>query len=69
VEDEMKLTVKSIPAVLLIPVFWAASSRAQGPVVDTAYGKLRGAVDGDMVAFKGIPFAGPAVGELRWRAP
>ena len=39
------------------------------PTATTSYGALRGAdVDG-IAAFKGIPFARPPVGELRWRAP
>jgi len=38
-------------------------------VVETTYGRLRGQVQDDVVAFLGIPFAAPPVGELRWRAP
>ena len=32
-------------------------------------GQLRGERAGDVVAFKGVPFAAPPVGPLRWRAP
>lgn len=39
------------------------------PVVDTAYGPVRGIDDGRVKAWKGIRYAAPPVGELRWRAP
>lgn len=40
-------------------------------VVKTDKGKLRGALteDGKVRAFKGIPYAAPPVGQLRWQAP
>ena len=43
-------------------------------VVETTYGRVRGAFtdgtqDGAMLAYKGIPFAAPPVGELRWEPP
>ena len=38
-------------------------------VVCTQYGQLQGAVEGSYRAFRGIPFAAPPVGDLRWRPP
>ncbi len=40
-------------------------------VAETENGKVRGieAADPRITAFKGIPFAAPPVGDLRWRAP
>ncbi|MCB1625808.1 MAG: carboxylesterase family protein [Pseudomonadales bacterium] len=40
-----------------------------GPVAETRSGKVRGEDKGVVSAFRGIPYATPPVGELRWRAP
>jgi para-nitrobenzyl esterase len=37
--------------------------------VCTSLGPVRGAVEGDVIAFKGIAYAQPPIGTLRWRAP
>ncbi|MFM1878072.1 MAG: hypothetical protein RLZZ241_938 [Bacteroidota bacterium] len=40
------------------------------PVVSTSYGQVSGTLtEGGIYAFKGIPFAKPPVGNLRWQAP
>jgi para-nitrobenzyl esterase len=38
-------------------------------IVCTQSGQLQGAVEGHFRAFRGIPFAAPPVGDLRWRPP
>jgi len=47
----------------------AAVSQSRAPVVKIDSGELQGAVADGVVSFKGIPFAAPPVGELRWRPP
>ena len=40
-----------------------------GPVIQTAEGPVRGLVNNGVYEFKGIPYATPPTGELRWRPP
>jgi para-nitrobenzyl esterase len=40
-----------------------------GPVVDAPSGAVRGTSDGDIQVFRGIPYAVPPVGAMRWRPP
>lgn len=42
---------------------------AQTATVQVTEGALRGAIDGDVVRFRAVPFAAPPVGDLRFRAP
>jgi para-nitrobenzyl esterase len=42
---------------------------AQGPVIETRRGRVRGTVEGDVRVFRGIPFAKPPVGPQRFGAP
>ena len=37
------------------------------PVVDTVYGPVRGVDDGTVKSWRGVRYAAPPVGELRWR--
>lgn len=40
-----------------------------GPIVQLASGALQGSTSGSISAFKGIPYAQPPLGPLRWREP
>jgi para-nitrobenzyl esterase len=48
----------------------AVSARAdRGPIVVTREGVVRGAAVAGGLAFRGLPFAAPPTGDLRWRPP
>ena len=67
----MKRTMIAIAAttILFIQAAQAAGAQAAGPQVTVAQGGLEGVHDYTVDSFKGIPFAAPPTGALRWRAP
>src|SRR5579864_6691915 len=47
----------------------AAPTTANGPIVKLRQGEAQGIVVDGVAIFKGLPFAAPPLGDLRWRAP
>ncbi|MFI7602269.1 carboxylesterase/lipase family protein [Actinoplanes sp. NPDC049681] len=63
------LTLLTVGATLTPPRAAGASGAARGAVVRTADGPVAGIVAYGHRAFRGIPYAAPPVGPLRWGAP
>jgi para-nitrobenzyl esterase len=56
-------------ATLIILVALAGSAQAAIEFADVTGGRLKGAVTNGIASFKGVPFAAPPIGALRWKAP
>jgi para-nitrobenzyl esterase len=60
----------SLTSVVITLALAAASPAfAQITTAKVTGGEIKGAVENDLSVFKGIPFAAPPVGDLRWKAP
>ncbi|MBY0303133.1 carboxylesterase/lipase family protein [Sphingomonas ginsenosidimutans] len=56
-------------SLLLLAALAAPAHARDAAVVATDRGQVRGAIADGIASWKGIPFAAPATGALRWRAP
>ena len=69
----IKMLRRAVAAALMlfaVPSFAAApAAEARGPIVVAPAGAYMGAAEGDIRVFKGIPYAAPPVGPLRWKPP
>jgi len=54
-------------AACLVALYCSSAAAAQDPVVTTVAGKLRGRITDGIATFKGVPYAAPPVGALRWK--
>jgi len=61
-------TLKLLFSAILIIVI-GSSSKSQPGLLKVEGGWIQGTVTEDLAIYKGIPFAAPPVGELRWKAP
>lgn len=63
-------TLKSIALSAVVIVFTTITCYAQLPVqVKVEAGLIQGTQENDLTIFRGIPFAAPPIGTLRWKAP
>jgi para-nitrobenzyl esterase len=67
----MKTRMHGFIALLLVSILaFASSLSGQEPKsVRTDSGPVQGTVENGITIYKGIPFAAPPLGDLRWRAP
>ncbi len=63
-KDRATILVCSVMTLAALHVGFAQQTP---PVVRVDSGQLQGVVDDGVVSYKGVPFAAPPVGDLRWR--
>jgi para-nitrobenzyl esterase len=63
-------TLKKATLLVIFAFLFVNLSFAQQPApVKVSDGLLQGTFEDGLMVYKGIPFAAPPVGDLRWRAP
>ncbi|HEX3169363.1 MAG TPA: carboxylesterase family protein, partial [Burkholderiales bacterium] len=65
---------RAVLALMLVSVISYAADSPTKPcavtgadVACTAQGAVRGVIENDLLVFKGLPYAQPPIGNLRWR--
>src|SRR6185312_8769797 len=71
--QQRKITLKSVKSIkiilLLISFSYTAFAQAGNPVVKTDKGYIKGDYENNIAVFKGVPYAAPPVGPLRYLPP
>jgi para-nitrobenzyl esterase len=65
----MKMLLYSLTGLLVAMSVGATAQSPAPPTVRVDTGELRGEVADGVLSFKGVPFAAPPLGDLRWRPP
>ncbi len=62
---------KNLTFIIVLFLFfaWGCGTSLEPGQVQVEEGIVQGSVEGDLTVYKGIPFAAPPVGDLRWKAP
>jgi para-nitrobenzyl esterase len=63
------MTIRTLALSAALSTVCASQAFAADPTVATTLGPVVGETSSRVAAFKGVPFAAPPVGPLRWRAP
>jgi len=62
-------SVKILLFFILVSLLSYCNAQSSSSLIVTKNGKIEGTVENGMKVYKGIPFAAPPVGNLRWKAP
>lgn len=60
---------RRIFSTIVLLAFFSTNVFAADPPVRTEYGLVQGVAESGLTIYRGIPFAAPPVGDLRWRSP